>query len=364
MASNYFKKGFPALQQCTYLNTAYSGLLHEEVWETRQEHELDFLIFGGLKKEKQAEIFTGVRETVGRFFNCEANRVALLPNFSFGFNSLLEGVEPDSEILLLQDDYPSISWPVKSRGFKSRFVEINENLEENIKQAFKHKAPDVFAFSIVQYINGILIDLDFIKNLKQEYPNTLFVADGTQFCGSSKFDFEASGLDVMLASGYKWLNAGYGNAFALFKSGVEKKVFPKLLGFNSLQGKYKASEGNFIGRFEPGHLDSFNFISLEAALKLLEEIGMDEIESRIFQLKAEVFEALKDLNLLEDAVLKRKAHSSIFNIKGGEKLYNQLRAEDIIVSRRGDGIRLAFHYYNDSEDLKILLKALKKFKAS
>lgn len=364
MASNNFKKGFPALQQCTYLNTAYSGLLHEEVWETRQEHELDFLIFGGLKKEKQAEIFTGVRESLGEFFNCEPKRVALMPNFSYGFNTFLEGLKPDSEILLLKDDYPSISWPVKSRGFKSRFVEINEDLEENIKQAFDHSPPDVFAFSIVQYINGILIDLDFVKSLKQQYPNTLFVADGTQFCGTTIFDFEASGIDVLLASGYKWLNAGYGNAFALFKGGIEEKVFPRSMGFNSLQGKYKASEDSFIGRFEPGHLDSFNFISLKAALNLLEKTGMDQIESRISQLKEEAFNALKELNLLEDSILKRKQHSSIFNIKGDDKLYNQLRAKDIIVSRRGNGIRLAFHYYNDSEDLKILLKELKKFKAS
>lgn len=36
------RKGFPVLEQYTYLNTAASGLLPEKVWEYRQEHDLDF----------------------------------------------------------------------------------------------------------------------------------------------------------------------------------------------------------------------------------------------------------------------------------------------------------------------------------
>ena len=67
------------------------------------------------------------------------------------------------------------------------------------------------------------------------------------------------------------------------------------------------------------------------------------------------------MNLLEESVIKRKAHSSIFNIKGGEKLFQYLKSKNIIVSQRGEGIRVSFHYFNTEKELDFLIKELKKF---
>jgi len=352
------RKPFPVLQQYIYLNTAASGLLSEKVFDFRQEHDLDLLISGSILKEKQGAMLAQVRETVGSFFNCAPNRVALVPNFSYGFNTLLEGIDKSKKVLLLQNDYPSINWAVTSRDFELSFAEINEDLEKNIEEAFSADTPELFAFSIVQYINGIKLEIPFLKELKQKYPDTLFVADGTQFCGTEKFHFEDSGLDVLIASSYKWLNAGYGNAFILFAENAGEKIAPKFSGFNSLQGRYKAQEGNFIGKFEPGHQDTLNFGSLNIALKFLNEVGMDVVEARVNELKELARKELMQLGLLEDMVVKRSNHSSIFNIKGDDKLYQHLRARDIICSQRGAGIRISFHYFNTIEEIETLIKVL------
>ncbi len=355
------RKPFPVLQQYTYLNTAASGLLSEKVFDFRQEHDLDLLISGSILKEKQGKMLTEVRETVGSFFNCAANRIALVPNFSYGFNTLLEGIEKSKKVLLLKDDYPSINWAVTSRDFEVSFAIIDQELENNIEEAFLENTPDLFAFSIVQYISGIKMEIDFLKQLKQKYPDTLFVADGTQFCGTENFDFDQSELDVLMASSYKWLNAGYGNAFILFAESAAEKIAPKTSGFNSLQGKYKAQEGNFIGKFEPGHQDTLNFGSLNIALKFLKEVGMDLVEARIDELSQLANKEFTDLGLLQEMVVKRPHHSSIFNIKGDDKLFQHLRGKGIICSQRGDGIRISFHYFNTPEELEFLIKILKTY---
>ncbi|MCM4160924.1 aminotransferase class V-fold PLP-dependent enzyme [Antarcticibacterium flavum] len=353
------RKPFPVLQQYVYLNTAASGLLSEKVFDFRQEHDLDFLVSASILKEKQGKLLAGVRETVGNFFNCAANRVALVPNFSYGFNTLLEGIEKGKKVLLLDEDYPSINWAVTSRDFEVNYAVIDENLEEHIETAFKANTPDVFAFSLVQYISGIKLPISFLSKLKQLYPETLFVADGTQFCGTEIFDFDASGLDVVITSTYKWLNAGYGNAFILFSESAPNKIAPKTSGFNSLQGKYKAQEGNFLGKFEPGHQDTLNYGSLKVALQLLKDVGMKVVEERVKNLAGEAKEEFTKMNLLEDRVVKRKIHSSIFNLQGDDKLFNQLRSNDIICSQRGEGIRVSFHYFNTEEELEELLRVLK-----
>ena len=356
------RKGFPVLERYTYLNTAASGLLHEKVLEFRQEHDLDFLISGSVLKENQGRLLAKVREEVGESFNCEPNRVGLVPNFSYGFNTLLEGIEKPKKVLLLKNDYPSINWPVESRDFEICYAEINEFLEENIVEVLKKEQPQFFAFSIVQYINGIKLSTAFLTQLKKDFPEVIFIADGTQFLGTEAFDFDESGIDVVISSTYKWLNAGYGNGFMLFNKDIEGKISPKHLGFGSLQGKYKAQEGNFLGKFEPGHQDTLNYGSLGEALKLIKDIGISTIESQVNVLKSHAKQVFTEMNLLEEAVVKRGEHSSIFNIKGDDKLYQYLREKDIIVSQRGEGLRVSFHYFNTEEELEVLVKALKAYK--
>mgnify|MGYP003110710741 CR=1 FL=1 len=355
------RKPFPVLQQNLYFNTAASGLLPEKVFDFRQEHDLDFLVLASILKEKQGKMLTGVRDTVGKFFNCAPNRVALVPNFSFGFNTLLEGIDKSKKVLLMEGDYPSINWAVTSRDFPVQFAAIDENIEKNIEAAFQKQQPDLFAFSLVQYISGLKLSLEFLIDLKRNYPDTLFVADGTQYCGTEIFDFDASGLDVVIASGYKWLNAGYGNAFMLFNNEAAHKIAPKTSGFNSLQGKYKAHEGNFIGKFEPGHQDTLNFGSLQVALNFLKEVGMALVEERVKNFSALAKKEFENLNLLEKMVAEREEHSSIFNIKGDDKMYQYLRSKDVVCSQRGTGIRLSFHYFNTEEEMEILFKILRDY---
>ena len=320
------------------------------------------MISGSVLKENQGKLLAKVREEVGETFNCAPNRVGLVPNFSYGFNTFLEGIEKPKKVLLLKNDYPSINWPVASRDFEICYAEINEFLEENIVEVLKKEQPHFFAFSIVQYINGIKLSAAFLTQLKKDFPEVIFLADGTQFLGTEAFDFDASGIDVVISSTYKWLNAGYGNGFMLFNKDIEGKVFPKHLGFGSLQGKYKAHEDNFLGKFEPGHQDTLNYGSLGEALKLIKQFGISTIESQVNVLKSQAKQIFTEMNLLEEAVAKRGDHSSIFNIKGDDKLYHYLREKDIIVSQRGEGLRVSFHYFNTEEELEILVKALENHK--
>ncbi len=171
-------------------------------------------------------------------------------------------------ILLLENDYPSVNWPFESRGFQISYAKIDEKLEQNILEKVRTNSITVLALSLVQWINGIRVDLDFLKSLKEEFPQLLIIADGTQFCGAFEIDFENSGIDVLGASGYKWLLAGTGNGFMLFKDLAKRRFTIKTTGFNSANAVLTAKNTiPFNKHFEPGHLDSLNFGSLKCALE-------------------------------------------------------------------------------------------------
>ncbi|MDT0295793.1 aminotransferase class V-fold PLP-dependent enzyme [Mesonia ostreae] len=357
---NNLRKHFPLIEQYTYLNTAATGLLSEPVFDYQQDKNIDFLVQGSLYRDKEANILTEIREKIAHFFSAEASRVALVPNFSFGFNTLLEGFSAGTKFLLLENDYPSINLAVEARDFNLTYAQIDENLEQNILQKVETEKPEVLALSLVQYLNGIKIDLTFIQELKKKYPQLLIIADGTQYLGTEAFKFAASGIDVLGASAYKWINAGFGNGFFMFSEKAAHQISPKTQGSDSYMGKYKENGLHLLGNLEPGHLNYTNMGSIKIALELQEQIGKEDIEKHLQILSAEAKKKFTHLGLLEESVLNRKEHSTIFNLKGGEKLFQRLTQKDIICSQRGDGIRLSFHYYNTLEDLEALVEVLKK----
>lgn len=351
---------FPVLRQYIYANTAAFGLFSEQLLDWRQEHDLDFLIKASAMRPKSIETIDDTRAAVAEMFHCKEDNVALVPNFSIGINMLLNSLEKNAKILILENDYPSVSWPFDTREFDIVKIPITGTLEENIKQTVAKENIQVLALSIVQWISGIKIDLDFLKELKKDNPGLLIIADGTQFCGTADFNFETSGIDVLGASAYKWLLSGYGNGFMLFKDAVKEKFSIPITGFYAAGAdEEKKEEIPFARKFEPGHLSCLVFGSLKFSIDFMLKMGVDKIENQIRILASKAKNEFSKLGLLEDEVLLRSEHSTIFNIKGGTKLFNHLTDNDVICSQRGEGIRLSFHFYNTEKDIDAIVGIIK-----
>ncbi len=355
-----FRAQFPVTEEYTYLNTASCGLFSKDLVDWRHEHDRRLLEGGSLFRDLHKAHIREIRSSVGRFFSTSESNVALVPNFSFGWNTLLDGISEDKKVLLLKGDYPSVNWPVEHRKFETCYAKMDANLEENIASAFETHRPDVFAFSVVQYISGLRIDLSFLEELKSRYPDTLFVADGTQFLGTEVFNFEESPLDAIGASSYKWMLAGYGNGFFLIKESAQDRIDPIAIGFNSGDANFsKENDIEFVGRLEPGHQDTLNYGSLGESIKFLEKVGMRSIEDHLHSLTSKARIEFEDMGLLDEMAVGRPNHSTIFNLKGDAELFQKLKENKIVASLRGNGIRVSFHFYNSEADLEKLLEVIR-----
>jgi cysteine desulfurase/selenocysteine lyase len=358
-----FRKEFPVLRKGIYANTAVYGLLYESLLDWRQEHDLDFLIYGSDMREKTLKVISDTRTSIGEFFKCKRNNIALVNNFSTGLNILLEGLNPKKKILLIENDYPSLNWGFENRAFEISYLKMASNMEEQIQEYVEKEHVDVLALSLVQWLDGFAIDLKFLKDLKKQNPNLIIIADGTQFCGSRDFDFDNSGIDVLGASAYKWLLAGYGNGFMLFSDRIKNDVVIDSIGFNAADGNLGKKDAIRMAKlFEPGHLSSLNFGSLKFSLDYFEKIGMDKITAHNHQLSRKAKSELESLGLLTEEVKNRQNHSTIFNIKADEATFQKLLAHDVYCAQRGEGVRLSFHFYNTEEEIDAIVKILKSNK--
>ncbi len=356
-----YKEGFPILKKYVYTNTASSGLIHESSIEWRKQHDKEFLEGASNMRMESAKIITESRALVGDFFGCKYENVALVQNFSLGLNILLEGIDRNKKVLLLENDYPSVNWSFENRNFPILYCKINEHLEDNIREKIESEDISILALSLVQWVNGIKVDLDFLKELKKENPELLIIADGTQFCGTTDFNFEDSGLDVLGASSYKWLLAGYGNGFMLFKDRVKEFSKVETIGFNAANTNPELKNSiRFAKHFEPGHLDTLNFGTLKHSLGLFNSIGKDVIAEQLKSLAISAKKEFLALGLLEEAVALRKDHSTIFKIKGDDSMFAHLTKNNILCSQRGNGIRFSFHYYNSDKDLEYIVRIIKE----
>ncbi len=353
------RKEFPALRNQIYVNTPVYGPLYDSLLDWRQEHDLDFLLKASEMREKSLKTISDTRTTVGNFFHCKRENVALINNFSTGLNMLLEGLDTKQKVLLLENDYPSVDWPFASRGFPMTYVKMDAHLEQHIRDAVKKEHISILALSVVQWQNGLKIDLDFLKELKKEYPDLFIIADATQFLGTTHFDFEASAFDVLGASAYKWLLAGYGNGLMLFKDEVKDRCALKTIGFNAANARPELKdEVRFARRFEAGHLSCMNFGSLKFSLDFLSGIGMENIERQNKALSEKAKQEFTQLGLLQNMVVTRKEHSTIFNIEANDALFKLLIENDVICAQRGGGIRFGFHFYNTEEEINEFVRIL------
>lgn len=357
----HLRKQFPVLRQGIYADTAASGLLYEDLLEWRQEHDLDFLIGGSAMKFESFKLVHSVHNTVGNFFNTSSEEVALLPNFSLGLNLILENLSRDLRVLLLDGDYPSVNWPFESRSFPISYVPLDAQLEDHIWNTLASEKIDVLAFSLVQWMDGLRMDLDFLQEIKSKYPELILIADGTQFCGAFELDFEASGIDVLGASGYKWLLGGYGNGFFLFHPEFKQKTSFPCIGFNASAGNLEGKDQiPFARRLEPGHLDSFNFGSLKFSLEWLSNVGLQAITEQNKKLISKAKEGFTDLGVLESRISQRTIQGPIFSVSKKAGLTEALHEAGVSFSERGGRIRLSFHFYNTEKEVSEVVELVKK----
>jgi len=187
------KKRFPVTTAYTYLNTPFTGVLSSEVSKKIQDMVEDYRLRGSaFTNEYENQIIEDTKSLIAEIYNSKVENIGLLNNFSTGFNLILNDLPDSSKVVLLTQDYPSVNLPVKSRHFQVYEVDINHNLNENLRKVFLEESPDFFMFSMTQFISGLTFSMADLEQLKREFPEVSFMVDATQYCGTESFDFENS----------------------------------------------------------------------------------------------------------------------------------------------------------------------------
>lgn len=257
---------------------------------------------------------------------------------------------PDGATVLTVDgEFTSVTGPFEvqaSRGVRTLGVPLDE-----LAAAVVAERPAVVAFSLAQSANGRVADLDAVAEAAEQV-GALTVCDTTQAAGW--FDVDASRWDVTVCSAYKWLCAPRGTAFMT----VRPDALDRLSGHNA--GWY-AGEDVWASVYGPGLRVAADARRFDVSPAWLSWVGTRTSLEVFLQLPAAVRRRHgADLaDRLRDRLGLPPEGRPVLCLPDpeGSVLAALSTAGCTAVSRAGRA-RLAFHLWNDDEDVDRVVDAL------
>lgn len=374
------KSHFQLDDSVTYLNCAYMSPQLKMVEEAGLE---------GLQRKRNPfkispEEFFGetdqLREEYAKLINAEdPKRIVVIPSVSYGMANVAKNVpfSKGDNIIVVGEQFPSNIYPWRSVASEKgaeiititppKSKERGRDWNEKIMNAINEKTKLV-AIANVHWADGTRFNLQAIRSLTREVGAWLAI-DGTQSVGALPFDVSEIQPDALICAGYKWLMGPYSIGLAYYGPALDEGNPVEENWINRYESEDFANLVNYNDDYQPGALryevgEHSNFILVPmmlAAIKQLNDWGPENIQKYCRELISEpVAKLRKDGFKIEDESF-RSAH--LFGIRLGEhhkmdKIKAAFEDQNILVSFRGDSIRVSPNVYNTADELTKLTQAL------
>jgi len=364
---NEVRKEFPVCDKYVYLNPAGGSPMSRSASEAGQLFYKEMLEFGDTYWETWLERTEKTRSLLAKFIGAGYDEIGFTTNTSHGMNLVAQMLKDKGPILTMRDEFPSTTFPWINQETEIKFVEpIDYGYSiDNIKSTL---TPDIkiLVTSYVQYSTGYRQNLKALGNFCKEN-NLIFVVNATQALGIFPVDVKKCNIDFLMFTGLKWATAGYGiGGLFVDRKWLQPKNFP-FAGWRSVEVPEKMDNLSMQLKNEASVIESGcphfpNIFALGGALNLFNRIGQENVVNRVIALNRLLEKELSELGIEVIAQKEDKHRSGILiaKIPNQKEVVGKLSERNIIVSARGEGVRISNSIFNNEEDFEKLILALKE----
>ncbi len=370
------REEFPACQGRSYLMNACVTLLHREVHEAIRSH-VDHIHLKGFEGfDVVGDIIDSYRKCTAEILEAEPEDIALSPNTSLSMNLLAMALRSRREtpnVVLPKDEFPSSVLAWHQQGYEVRLVPSKEgrvSIQDMLDQIDSNTVAVVSSF--VQFSTGFRQNLRLLGNELRAL-SIPFIVNATQGFGAFPISVKDCHISALTASAHKWIGAGCGGSVFYASPEFRKSIRWPVAGWMSVKNPWELSNNTpdlleSAAAIELGTPHAGMFFGLNAAAKVVLDLGIENIAERIFDLSNQVVHGLKKLNRVilsprdEHPTFEGSMNSGIisFATDHAEDLEKKLQEENVYVSARRNGVRISIHYFNNENDIERLLQALRK----
>jgi selenocysteine lyase/cysteine desulfurase len=378
------RKLFPATQNYVYLNSASVAPLPVTAVEAVRRQLLDVSENGAEHYAEWIDTKKRARQLIADNLGVGPAEIAFMRNTSDALAAVANGyfaarpeITEGANIVSFAGEFPANYYPwraIRDRlGVELRLCrESDGRVDPDELISLIDTRTAIVAISAVQFDSGFQSDLSLISaELKKRAGDaSLLVVDVIQAFGARAFDIPRLGVDAVAGASHKWLCAPEGCGFLYVSKAARELIEPVYTGWMSVTEPW-----DFLDREQPlkpnalawetGTGCSALFYGLEASLKLLTDVGMDNIAAYLERLSDQLCEMLAGTNyeIISSRRAGEKSQIVCIRHRGGRdanSIAAELAERKIIVSARNGRLRIAPHFFNDESDLDRLLAALPK----
>jgi selenocysteine lyase/cysteine desulfurase len=327
-----------------YLNTASYGLPPTPAWEELQGVLADWR-GGRTSWEGWGDSTEAARASFARLVGVPTQWIAIGANTSSMVGLVAASLPDGARVVSTEPEFTSLLWPflAQKRGIEVECVPV-----AGLPDAVDERA-DVVAVSLVQSSTGELADLDAVIEAAAVH-DARVVVDATQACGWLPVD--ASRIDVLACSAYKWLCSPRGTAFMSVRPELHDELTPIAAGWYAGEDPYTSFYGAPLRLAKDARRFDlspawFPWIATAPTLELLLEIGIEAIHEHNLRLA----------NLFREGLGLPPGNSAIVSAELPEA-EERLRDTHVMAAARAGLLRTSWHVYNTDEDVDALLALL------
>jgi cysteine desulfurase / selenocysteine lyase len=392
------RQDFPLLQENSgrkpiiYFDNACQTLRPRQVIDAINQYYLKSSACSGRSMHQLgAEVTRNVdqaRSTVAKFLGAmKPDEIVFTRNTTEGINLVANslGLGAGDVVLISDKEHNSnlIPWQVvaKKKGITVKIVPSRPDNTFNLEafEAMLDKKVKLVALGYTSNLDGVTIPLEEV--VKKAHRNgALVLTDAAQAAPHRKINVKALDVDFLALSGHKMLGPS-GTGVLYGKYNLLEKLEPFLVGGDTVSSStYDTCE--FLPppeKFEAGLQDYAGIIGLGAAVKYLQDVGMDAIQKQETFLNEYLTSAVRDipkLKLLGPGDPKLRGGIVSFLIEGVDShrialMLDQMAAIEV---RSGQhcvhswfnahqikgSVRASVYLYNTLEEAELFVSNLKK----
>jgi selenocysteine lyase/cysteine desulfurase len=295
------------------------------------------------------------RSEIANALGVEDGLVTSVPSTSAGIMQIAFGlIGCGGNIVVPASEFPANRYPwLRAESVGGPEVRAVEIADGRIDPEALAEAIDgdtrVVAVSLVDYMTGFRANIDAISEAAGD---ALVVVDGIQGLGAVKAGLGSA--DVFVAGGQKWLRAGFSAGVMVVSPRVFDRLEPTLTGWWSVEDGYAFEVPpphpalTTADRFLEGSPNLLGAVAAAAALRIVGDGGIDEIEAAVLDRSGAVLDLVRTLDAEVIAPWRsddERAGIVTFRFPGLEatEAVESLAVAGFIVSERNGWIRVSPH---------------------
>ena len=242
----------------------------------------------------------GTREKLARLFSCRrADHVVFTANSTEALNIAINGtIHRGDHVISTDCEHNSVLRPLyrleEERDVELDFVPADRQGRVEYSDFERLMRPNTRAVVCTHCSNltGNIMDLERISDIAHRH-GALLLVDASQTAGTVPIHMEALGVDVLCFTGHKGLMGPQGTGGLCIRPGVE--IAPWKVGGSGVHSYDRHHPMEYPTRLEAGTLNSHGIAGLSAALDVILERGVEDIQRAEHALMQRFYEGVRDI---------------------------------------------------------------------